>query len=93
MASGEGMRTVELVQAFVWTCDDCGRDNFERAVTVAPESISADDLPDGIDPEMMREWAESGGEGAFAMAPDRVLCRHCTASFGTVHADMNALTD
>ena len=81
MATGGDVRTVEMNQAFVWTCDDCGRDNFERAIVVAPESIDLDDLPDSVDPESIREWAEAGGEGVFAMAPDRVTCRHCRAEF------------
>lgn len=91
MATGEGLRAVELFQAFVWTCDDCGRDNFERGVTVAPESIPLDDLPDSVDPEMVEAWREAGGSGSFVMSPTRVKCQHCSATFGVEHADADAL--
>jgi hypothetical protein len=81
MATGGEVRTVELVQAFLWTCDDCGRDNFERAITVSPESISPDNLPESVDPEILEQWTSAGGEGCFMMAPDRVKCSHCQAEF------------
>ena len=74
------MNTVELHQAFLWTCDDCGRDNFARAVTLAPESVDPDDLPGDLADEV-REWVESGGDGAFLASPDRVTCDHCGATF------------
>lgn len=79
------MTTVELHAAFVWTCDDCGRDNFTRGVTVAPESIDPGDLPDArnADAEAIGEWLESGGGGDFLMAPDAVTCGHCGSRFAT----------
>lgn len=76
-------RTVDLVQAFLWTCDECGRDNFERGITVSPESIHPEDIPWVADSESVREWLEAGGEGAWLMAPDHVKCRHCGSEFGT----------
>ena len=84
MATGGEVRTVDLVQAFMWTCDDCGRDNFERAITLAPESVDPNDLPDSVDPEMIQEWAEVGGNGLLAMGPDRVQCCHCGAKFSAL---------
>jgi len=87
MATGRDVRTVELVQAFLWTCDECGRDNFERSVTVAPESIDPDDLPDvpGLDSDTIREWLETGG-GEWVTAPQHVKCQHCGSEFDTSHA-------
>lgn len=80
--------TVELLQAFLWTCDACGRDNFERAITVAPEAIHPSELPQGcgMDSETLQEWLESGGGGDWVAAPARVKCRHCGAEFGTAHS-------
>lgn len=63
--------SVEIHQAFLWTCDDCGRDNFERAITVSPETIE--------------EWVEGIGEGAWLRAPDRVTCSHCGTNFETTY--------
>lgn len=73
--------TAELAQAYCWTCDGCGRDNFERAVTLAPESIRPGDIPEDI-----QDWLDAGGEADWVMAPDRVRCRHCGASFAAVVA-------
>jgi hypothetical protein len=85
MATGGEVRTVELIQAFLWTCEDCGRDNFERGITISPESIDPEDPPDtpGADPDTIRDWLEAGGEGGFVVAPDQVKCRHCGSEFGT----------
>ncbi len=76
-------RTVELIQAFVWTCDECGRDNFERGVSLSPESIAIDQLPDAMDAETFQAWTQAGGEGAFMTAPSRVTCPHCNSQFDT----------
>jgi hypothetical protein len=74
---------VDLVQAFLWTCDDCGRDNFERAITVSPESIDPNNLPEGFNDkdEEITEWITSGGEVVWLAAPDHVTCRHCGSEF------------
>jgi hypothetical protein len=72
------MTTVELHMAFLWTCDDCGRDNFVRGVTVAPEAIDPDELPGDV-----AEWLDAGGDGGWMSAPDRVTCEHCRATFDT----------
>jgi hypothetical protein len=74
---------VELHQAFTWTCESCGRDNFERGVTVAPESVDLDELPDTEETESIRMWIAEGGEGVFVVAPDWVTCGHCGERFET----------
>jgi len=85
MSVNNDVRTVELAQAFVWTCDDCGRDNFERGTVMPPGAIN----PAGIcmespeQAEAIQEWLESGGSGDFVMQPARVRCRHCNAEFET----------
>lgn len=73
--------TVELHSAFFWTCDQCGKDNFERGITVAPETIDMNDLPESVDPEMVKEWFDGGGEGSFIMSPTDVQCRFCSEQF------------
>ena len=79
-------RVVEIRQAWEWTCDDCGRDSYERAVLVDPSAIDPDDLPDAanLDAEKVRAWIDEGGSGQFVVAPERVTCPHCGASFDTV---------
>ena len=81
--------SVELHLAFLWTCDECGRDNFARAVTVAPESVDLENLPVGSheEGERIREFLEAGNEGGFLQAPTRVRCAHCHAEFKAIPAD------
>lgn len=69
-------RTTELIQAFLWTCDDCGKDNFARAITVAPEEIDAADIS-----KPLSEYLEEGGEGDWLRGPDDVTCGHCGSEF------------
>jgi hypothetical protein len=78
-------KTVELVQAFLWTCDGCGRDNFERGVTIDIEAIDVDRFPASSPEatELIRDWIEAGGETRFVERPDHVRCRHCGAGFAT----------
>jgi hypothetical protein len=73
------MRSVELHQAFLWTCDECGRDNFERAVTCDPENFDEDSL------EQLAMILESGADGAVLVtAPDTVTCRFCRAEYEAI---------
>lgn len=67
---------VELHMAFMWTCDGCGRDNFERSVSVEPDSV--DSLPVSLDgvPEGERVKIQS--------FPGQVYCTHCDCEFSTV---------
>lgn len=78
------MREVEIHPAHVWTCEDCGQDNFERGITA-----------DFLTPEEYREICAEMGvfdpaiddeppEGALMMAPSDVTCRHCGERFKTV---------
>ena len=82
------MTTVELHLAFEWTCEECGRGNFASAVTLAPESIDRNNLPNvaGLDPEHITEWLDAGGQGDFMTAPTRVTCGHCGEKFDVEEA-------
>lgn len=62
-------QSVELRQAFEWTCPECGIDNFARAMTVE-------------DPEIIEAFA---GEamGDLVMAPAQVGCVGCSQLFHT----------
>jgi hypothetical protein len=80
-------QTVELLPAFMWVCDSCGRDNFERCRRVDPESIEGTELFAEVAAENA-ELAEDLGEsltvgGEFLAAPQRVKCGHCGAEYAT----------
>lgn len=78
------MRRVEIHQAFIWTCDECGRDNFERAIIqeMGPEEREQcfreyhrmedhEELPD--------DWQNFD----MVMAPNSVKCPACGEEFDT----------
>ena len=63
---------VELRPAWAWTCHECGKDNFCRAIV--PCSLEGL-LPDGLDVEEFE-----GGE--WVTKPNSVECEHCGVEFG-----------
>lgn len=78
-------RTAELHSAFVWDCDHCGAENFERAVE------------GGLDEQHMENWSphlvadNEIEEGVFeimhqrvVISPDRVSCRECKRIYRSV---------
>jgi rubredoxin len=72
------MRTTRLSLAFAWTCEDCGRDHFDRAISAPPELYRAarDEghlPPDEDDPE-------------WQVAPEQVTCPDCGAIYRTEEA-------
>ena len=81
MAFDVAYKTVELLPAFFWTCDDCGRDNFDRGRTLMLESIDHADLPELGHMEGVKVWVEVGGSGTLVLTPRLVRCLHCAAEF------------
>ena len=64
---------VELSPAYMWDCPNCGRENFQRAITVA--------MTDEDRLEM-----EVGEEGGYWQSyPDTVICKHCDMKYDTRH--------
>lgn len=70
------MDKVELHQAFMWDCHDCGTENFARAIR--PE-LSEEEIQ-----ELKEEFGlEEGEEGIFLMAPKVVTCSNCGKNYET----------
>lgn len=71
---------VELHEALVWTCDDCGRDNYENC-------IQGDvDLSDDEKAELRKVFGLEPGDSArigmeCQWVPLSVECGHCGAEF------------
>lgn len=83
------MTTVELHTAFFWVCDECGVDNFERGIAVAPEELTAEDL-EAFDEETRElalelEKAHATIRGDWIRKPDQVRCRSCGEAFEVEH--------
>ena len=70
------MAQVELHPAFVWDCDECGRQNFERAII--PPFQSAEEEQHAR--EILNITPE---EGFPVMAPCQVSCRLCGQVYDT----------
>ena len=66
------MKRVELLNAFKWSCEECGTRNYESAIH-------------SEDPEFIREVYEETGrhEGSVLLAPETVTCSNCDAVFET----------
>lgn len=91
------MGTVELHAAHVWDCEECGRENFERAVegdmdepsmqVFRDEEDSAEAAIQMLATEVVQDG--NGNTGAaflisrIAIVPKTVTCKHCDASFAT----------
>jgi hypothetical protein len=89
-------KTVELRQAFLWTCDGCGSDQFERAVAYDGPPLCADCHHPEAEHGEFSPWRpfcrgncacedfRPPDPGAiFLMAPARVQCSLCGAQFET----------
>lgn len=68
----------ELFAAYEWICPNCGKNQFESAITAE------------FDEETTREMIEQhGGDpddwktGKWVTRPDSVTCRNCNAEFET----------
>lgn len=67
---------VVLHPAYVWDCEDCGHENFARAIRyeAAPDEVDELRTEHGIQP-----W----DEGEWLCAPMQVRCSHCKKSYDT----------
>jgi rubredoxin len=63
---------VELRPAYEWTCEGCGRDNFEKACVPC---MSEEDVR-----SLKAEWGISD-DGEFVQMPESVVCPHCGQKF------------
>lgn len=74
---------VELHMAFFWLCDDCGAENYVRAVPVIPSAISDPDEREAL--ELASD--HPGQPGEWFTRPDRVGCAACGAEFDAAIPD------
>ena len=70
------MAIASLSIAYVWDCDDCGRENFVRCIAA---DFGEDELQELRDEHGVEAWET----GDFVTMPDKVTCKHCGAEFDT----------
>jgi predicted RNA-binding Zn-ribbon protein involved in translation (DUF1610 family) len=88
---------IELHDAFMWDCDNCGKENIHRTIRCSsPEQLSKEER------EMLRQqleiesWEDIPPDEVRSLIafPFRVTCKDCDTSFLTVPPpDMNRLGD
>jgi hypothetical protein len=69
---------VELRPAYVWDCEECGRENFHRGLV--PE-LSAEERYELLESHGLDAWEA----GAFVAMPERVICSYCGSTFQAAH--------
>lgn len=74
------IEAVEITPAFSWTCDECGVENFNRAL-ITEEEFHLEEGEDGILHEMFGE--EESIIIPFVNQPERVICRGCRHEYAT----------
>lgn len=67
---------VEMLQAFCWTCPECGRDRFERAIIA---EMSPEEMQELRDEHGVQPWED----GEFCTFPETVHCPDCNLEFST----------
>lgn len=99
------MTPIELHKAYYFACEDCGRDNFVRAITLEPEMVKAMAEEMGEDDaeefeeiakrfhEFMAANQDSdldfSGGISFEMCPKVVACNYCGAEFRTFEGEQD----
>lgn len=76
----------EMRPAYEWTCDECGRNQFESCIVA--EMSPEERLEMAHDLGLCNELAEIIPDllqGDFVTYPDSVTCNACGANFETIH--------
>ena len=76
----------EMRPAYEWTCEECGRNQFESAIVA--EFSDEDRLETAREAGLIDEFATEIPEdltGEFMSYPDEVTCSHCGTIFETLH--------
>ena len=80
---GGGLDNVELFSAFSWICDNCGKRNFERGVTLELTQENEAHLKEQMG---LQPWEELPQEddGEWMIAPAIVTCKYCATKYKTL---------
>lgn len=70
------MRIANLHPAYVFDCEECGKENLIRCVR---PSFSNEELE-----ELKEELSSIGEEGEFLLVPSEAICKNCGTKYSTV---------
>ncbi len=70
--------------AWEWTCEECGRDSFERSIEI---KATETEIRRQFELSMTEEIPDSMLQGSYFCYPDYVRCRHCGCVFETENSD------
>jgi ribosomal protein L37AE/L43A len=73
---------VELSPAYMWDCPNCGRENFQRSITVA--LTEEDRIHMNLSSEEIGSWQSY---------PNFITCKFCKQSFKTRHISETEIVD
>lgn len=65
---------IEIRLAWEWTCEECGRDQFERAPIIAIEQMKPGMVLSAVD-------EEASQNDSWHVRPNYVICNHCESEF------------
>ena len=74
---------VSLHTAFSWICEDCGKRNFCRGVSVDQVSEDMEEELDHSVAFLRSLFDDDDISGGVVLAPATVTCDHCVAKFRT----------
>lgn len=79
-------KSTRLREAWAWTCDECGRDNYLESPTAAAAELRSRRYP--VDDELADDFSAK-------MLPDVVRCPHCSEEYAAVapYGSQSALSD
>jgi len=72
------MEPIEIRPAYVFTCNECGRDAFLNGIIAEFSPEEMQELRD-------EQGVEAGEIGTWMTIPDVVACKHCGAEYETRH--------
>ncbi len=76
------MKKIELRPAYIWDCDECGIENFERTIIIPIEELTEEER-EQFSEEELQEFL--GEDGSFQSMPNNVTCSNCDTEYETYH--------
>lgn len=80
----DDLKDIELHMAYMFDCDNCGKENFVRGISPDFTQSEADAIKE-------KHGIDTCNQGAFVVIPNTVTCKHCNTSFRASQIHDNAV--